>query len=68
MNIKSIILNFRDFICVITEKINLFNYNISMSENFDLDNVPRDDSEVYLEDGFAISPSDALIPRFEQVK
>ena len=39
-----------------------------MSENFDIDNVPRDDSEVYLEDGFAISHSDALIPRFEQAK
>ena len=37
-----------------------------MSENFD--QVPRDDSDVYLEDGFGVGASEALIPRFEQAK
>ena len=34
-----------------------------MSEDFDY--VGRDDSEVYVDDGFAIGASEALIPRFE---
>ena len=30
--------------------------------------MPRDDSEVYVDDGFAIGNSEALIPRFEHAQ